>query len=434
MSRVPVPNDWDGSTYCCRIIQWPNSVAWNAILFGLISWPMRGRFWDERTGTITDAQATGADIYDRNITDGGCLLGCIGDLQDSLDRIAAALENPAGCGDCPPGATGQTPEPSGDIGDDANDAPPGYNQELYTGDEKCSVANWYWQQSILVVQSLLDYNIVAWLTAGVSLAITAILAVLGLAELALFGGIILQQLGALTDMIEALLPLDTDDLQAVVDELEADQAGFVCELYTAGDVDEAAANISTWGTAAGLTANQQALLVSILNPYVLAGLFYVSDETLTEATDMTGKVNCLTCGVPGECLLEIDSGFGTGTITHDGEEFTLTSEDQGSYHSLAVAVGASCSGHNWCVRFVGSTIDTNSQEYGRLLYAKDAIGSAPAHEYQYDTPSFPSFNRDYPIVRLVFADAYEFTVTMKINAFVGPTAEGDDPEDSDICA
>lgn len=64
--KTPIPNDWDGVSYCCHIVEWPDSPKWRYLLKGLLLSPSHGRFWDESTGTVTDAQAIGLDIYDRN--------------------------------------------------------------------------------------------------------------------------------------------------------------------------------------------------------------------------------------------------------------------------------------------------------------------------------------------------------------------------------
>lgn len=66
MAQAPIPDDWDGESYCCYVIEWPLSTQWEAILFGLLLNPTIGRFWDAGTGTVTDAQAVGREIEDRN--------------------------------------------------------------------------------------------------------------------------------------------------------------------------------------------------------------------------------------------------------------------------------------------------------------------------------------------------------------------------------
>jgi len=64
--KIPIPDDWNGEDWQCVQISWPKSDLWLALLHGLLSTTMRGRYWDERTGTIKDAQAIGWEIWGRN--------------------------------------------------------------------------------------------------------------------------------------------------------------------------------------------------------------------------------------------------------------------------------------------------------------------------------------------------------------------------------
>jgi len=64
--KVPIPQDWDGQTWRCVRIEWPDSLEYRAILGGLLSYLMRGRYWDEQTGSVQDAQGIGWQIWDRN--------------------------------------------------------------------------------------------------------------------------------------------------------------------------------------------------------------------------------------------------------------------------------------------------------------------------------------------------------------------------------
>jgi len=70
--KLPIPDDWDGQDWACAQIHWPNSAKWMSILAGLISQPMRGWGWDEKTGptepaiSIPSVQAIAWDIWLRN--------------------------------------------------------------------------------------------------------------------------------------------------------------------------------------------------------------------------------------------------------------------------------------------------------------------------------------------------------------------------------
>jgi len=74
--QIPIPDDWDGLSWQCVQIEWPNSPQWLALLYGFLSQATRGRFWDEGTGSILNTQAIGWQIWDRNIP----LADCAGDV------------------------------------------------------------------------------------------------------------------------------------------------------------------------------------------------------------------------------------------------------------------------------------------------------------------------------------------------------------------
>jgi len=66
MVKLPIPDDWNGQDWTCVQLDWPNSPQWLAILNGLLTQATRGRLWDGRTGSITDVQAIGREIWYRN--------------------------------------------------------------------------------------------------------------------------------------------------------------------------------------------------------------------------------------------------------------------------------------------------------------------------------------------------------------------------------
>lgn len=64
--KLPIPQDWDGESWICVQIQWPDSIYWLALLNNALSEYMKGRQWNEQTGVIVDTQATGREIWERN--------------------------------------------------------------------------------------------------------------------------------------------------------------------------------------------------------------------------------------------------------------------------------------------------------------------------------------------------------------------------------
>ena len=74
--RVPIPDDWNGIDWHCIQIEWPESPQWTGLLIGVLTLLTRGRYWDERTGTITDVQAIAREIFDRAYP----FVSCDGDI------------------------------------------------------------------------------------------------------------------------------------------------------------------------------------------------------------------------------------------------------------------------------------------------------------------------------------------------------------------
>lgn len=102
--KFPIPQDWDGVTWCRWSICWPASEGWEGFLRGLITLPMRGWTWDERSGSIQDVQIVGREIFTQNLPLNGVIMACNDDLlPDSFNNIALAINNLAsrqGSGKC----------------------------------------------------------------------------------------------------------------------------------------------------------------------------------------------------------------------------------------------------------------------------------------------------------------------------------------------
>lgn len=86
--KVPIPDDWGGEDWFCVQIQWPDSPKWTAVLMGLLSVIEYGRFWDERTGTIKDAQSVARDIHYRNLPFAYC---CTDTGDNPIDNVVEGL-------------------------------------------------------------------------------------------------------------------------------------------------------------------------------------------------------------------------------------------------------------------------------------------------------------------------------------------------------
>lgn len=105
--QMPIPDDWDLESTCEFAVCWPDSPKWKAILFGLISSPRQGRFWDADTGNIKATQALFNPFYEANFNLTEVLMSCSGaqTLADSIAALIVALGNGQGGGGCATGST-----------------------------------------------------------------------------------------------------------------------------------------------------------------------------------------------------------------------------------------------------------------------------------------------------------------------------------------
>jgi len=105
-----IPDDWDGESWACVELQWPDSDQWRGLLRDLMYSLTRGRSWSKDTGTITAVQPVGWEVFNRNwplIECGEPILdeedNCVAFLPRD-DRIITSIEpnNPfSGTGDVP---------------------------------------------------------------------------------------------------------------------------------------------------------------------------------------------------------------------------------------------------------------------------------------------------------------------------------------------
>lgn len=80
--KVPIPDDWDGETWRCIQVEWPASDEWVGLLNGILTLLTLGRFWDERTGIITDVQLTAWEIFNRSYPFVACDGGAVPEVPD----------------------------------------------------------------------------------------------------------------------------------------------------------------------------------------------------------------------------------------------------------------------------------------------------------------------------------------------------------------
>jgi hypothetical protein len=96
--EIPVPNDWDGESWNCFQIEWPDSPEWHAILAGLVTAVQRGPFWRARNKTeVEAAKALGRAVVVRNLPFRDCVI-CPDDGNDQGGKLA--FGDAGGLGGC----------------------------------------------------------------------------------------------------------------------------------------------------------------------------------------------------------------------------------------------------------------------------------------------------------------------------------------------
>lgn len=90
---VPIPDDWDGESWTFRVVCWPDSVQWRAILSGLVSTPSRGRYWDGKTGDIRATQLVGLEILARYDAVCDDIVTVLEEIRDKIDDINETMSD-----------------------------------------------------------------------------------------------------------------------------------------------------------------------------------------------------------------------------------------------------------------------------------------------------------------------------------------------------
>lgn len=295
MSQVPIPDDWDGDAWCTVPVEWPASQQWQAILLGLVTWPLRGRFWDGRTGIITDAQAVGKDIFTRNILGGVMMSGCIEEMVSSIECLCEAIYNTTNNGGSN-GAGVIDQSPSGFVDDGAN-WPDGYVDRDEYIDGKCRLSqrivdNWLSDLAAIRTLNVAQYG---------AAALAGVLALLLLTPISLPVLVL--------SMASALLGLTALGINALVDAIDelSDRLGAmdICLLYGATSASEALDNVEAYitnGTYTHQTLTAQAGLAFITYDAINV-MFDAKDDNINY--DALPPADCSSC-VIGK--IEIMSG------------------------------------------------------------------------------------------------------------------------------
>lgn len=388
MSQVPIPDDWDGQTWDCAIVEWPASDDWLAILRGLITWPQRGRFWDAETGSILDAQAVGLEIFNRNIA-GDSMGSCVDTLASIFNQIIitnnqlvqAAYNTTCGCGGSN-GAGISSDEPSSFV-DNGTDFPTGYTDRAEYDDAKCDLSQYVIDTLVSDLESLKVVNV-----AGKSAAALA-----GLLGLLLLTPVPFDELIAgVAIAILSLVSAGINSYVTALSELSARISAMdICELYGASNASLAVENVEDW--IAGGTYTLQSATVQLGQALVGTNAVNVLFDDKSDSVNYGELPNgdCSGCVICPDILLT-NGTFGGGN-TYDAEFFGVDSSWRvaGRFRSSSVTVSCgSLADFDW--NFVSGTFtgQTTNQRKGFAISSLQSPTVSQASDWDIantDTPA-----------------------------------------------
>jgi len=91
--QLPIPDDWDGKSYFCTQVIWPDSPQFVGLLVGFLSAMTRGRYWDANTGSILEIQEIAREVFDKNFPFNDCAPGNGDNGNTSEPDIIEGMEN-----------------------------------------------------------------------------------------------------------------------------------------------------------------------------------------------------------------------------------------------------------------------------------------------------------------------------------------------------
>lgn len=341
--KLPIPQDWDGETWCRWSICWPQSEGWEGILRGFLTLPQRGWTWDERTGSILAVQETGRQITAENIPLNGVFMACNDtELVSAFNDIALALRYLADrqfakpcCGGGAPGTVGegsggagpsQPPfNPSTPGNPDVDPPPDGFDswEDFFT--QKCAVA-------IDIVETLEDDlgEMALWLFGGLTIESLAALITITIATPIPFDDIIVIS-GLLLSVAATIVTTSSLD---IINNHEED---FKCALYNGSNSQSSrllflsafSSFVADSGTEPVTAFAMQTLMGYMVGSSVTNRL-YVKDLTRTwSGGDCSDCVPCcfeFQIGLQGWSAVAVGPNFEhpvTGSVSHVGGSMRL---------------------------------------------------------------------------------------------------------------
>lgn len=329
MSKNPIPADWDEVSWCSFTVCWPESQLWRGLLMGLITSPMRGRFWDEKTGTITDAQDVGREIMDLNPRLEENCMSCTQAEELTAALIAAIAASSGGSASCATGAgcAGATEPPPSQVdpglpGEQVGDPPDNFDTWQDYEDYKCAVATYIVEGLQVDLAWAETINLVGLTVTGLAAALLTPVPFDDVAAILAFF-IALSAQGVFLTAIQAAQSAVADDFE-----------DLVCALYHSANAADAK---SKWAIAVdnAIDGETGAFWAGILKAMLKSWVTYAPiNDLFEENIPLRNTLPAGDCSGCGNCPQ--DWNYGSGDIDNGG---TFLSAPLASEHRIQFQIG-----------------------------------------------------------------------------------------------
>lgn len=280
-----IPSDWNGTDYTLVAACVPDSPEWISLFKGCVYLLTRGYSYDSSTGTVTDAQAIGKEVYNS-------MSFCDQMLAALLDISTSIKLNSCGCNigqaiDTEDGeAGGSVPPPVGDIV---------YQEPSAEPNRDCKAANLVHKTLRDLVVELASYNVDDMGALGLALVVGMVTGSIAAVVATPLAGVIVAVAGAIATFAARLVGVSVD-LDSMATIMTSEGQALVCALYEATSASEARDSYLAECEAAGFSALESSALELIMTYAVMDVLFFDTPETAAFWPTYVPEFDCVSCG------------------------------------------------------------------------------------------------------------------------------------------
>jgi hypothetical protein len=224
---------------------------------------------------------------------------------------------------CGGGLPGGTEAPPGGA-TEGGTPPTGWSEPDPIDNRKCKAVNLIHDKMVFIIDKFIIYHIQGAVGLGLTAVGALILFVLALSELGPIGAFIGALAGLVVAVALALMGegVDLDALKSVMENGDAHR-DLICAFYSSTDAQSAIDNYVQVLADNGINTANQYFIRALFNIGLASIAFFKKSDAIEQQLDGYDiTVGCESCEA-GDCPLVLSCG--SGTITYDGEEFTLLS-------------------------------------------------------------------------------------------------------------